>query len=664
MLALALRAPLVAGRFVSSESGRRDPDIRAILMKRGKPHSARVQRTVDAPSASLSGSSSLSWPIRASCAAIVAAGSIAYANSFSGVFLLDDYAHIVTNDAIRSIGPITKHLENFRPLVQFTLAVNYAVGGLQVGSYHALNLAIHLLAGLTLFGIVRRTLLLEGVAGAIRSPTLFACTVAVIWVVHPIQTQAVTYLIQRGESMMGLFYLLTLYCAIRAATSARSGVWTLGCVAACAAGMLSKEAMVTAPISVFLLDAVFLSRSWTAPLKRRWALYLSLAATWSILMGLGLFGDLLHGSTKHASDIGFRVEGLTPWRYLLTQPEVLLHYARLCFWPSPLCLDYGWEFVSSWREAVVPGSILVALLALTAVALWRRPKLGMLGAFVFVVLAPTSSIVPIRVFAFEHRMYLPLAAIIVLVLLGALALRDRLARAMPARERTIRATSVGIGVLAIAALCGRTFARNADYGSATRMWADVVAQRPRNARAWNAYGVELSVEGRLEESMHAYERALALEPDTGELNVNMGKVLAKQGRFAEAVPHYRVGLKSTPEDPKLHHSLAIALKGSGQLAEAATEFRETLRLDPSHPFARFNLGMALAAASRWEEAEKAFSDAIRQNPGDPQAQYQRCACWVQLGRREEAVAALQALVRSHPNYAEAARLLASLSPGR
>jgi len=488
--------------------------------------------------------------------------------------------------------------------------------------------------------------------------------VAVIWVVHPIQTQAVTYIIQRGESMMGLFYLLTLYCMIRGETSDRSRMWYAASVTACAAGMLSKETMVTAPIAVFLYDAVFLSRSWTAPLRRRWALYLSLTATWSLLIALGLFGDILHGSTQHAADIGFNVEGLTPWRYLLTQPEVLLHFLRLCFWPSRLCLDYGWEFVSSWRQAVIPGSIIVALLLITAWAMWRRPKLGVLGAWAFIILAPTSSIVPIKVFAFEHRMYLPLAAIIVLVLLGAAAVRDRLIHAMPSRAKAIHGTSIALGALVIAALSCRTVARNVDYGSATRMWADVVAQRPRNARAWNLYGVELSVEGRLEESKQAYERASAIGPDSAEPHVNMGKVLAKMGRYAEAVPQYRMGMKAGSEDAKLHHSLAIALEKAGQLEEALSEYRETLRLDPSHPFARHNLALALKTASRWDEAERAFGDALRQHPSDPEARYQRCVCWAQLGRREEAMTALRAILRENPNHAGAAKLLSTLSTGK
>jgi protein O-mannosyl-transferase len=369
-------------------------------------------------------------------------------------------------------------------------------------------------------------------------------------------------------------------------------------------------------------------------------------------------------STRHAADIGFQVEGLSPWRYLLTQPEVLLHYLRLCFWPARLCLDYGWEFVSSWREAAIPGSLIVALLAITAYAMRRKPKVGALGAFAFLVLAPTSTIVPIKVFAFEHRMYLPLASIVVLVLLGGAAAGERLVRARPSRAGAIRGASIGLVVLAVAALGARTFARNADYQSATRMWADVVSQRPRNARAWNAYGVALSVDNRFEESKQAYEHAVALEPESGEYHGNLGRVLAKLGRPAEAVPHYRIALSTAGGDANLHHSLAIALQRSGALEESVAEYRETLRLDPAHSFARYNMGMALEKASRWEEAERAFSDSIQRSPNDPEARFQRCVCWVQLGRRDEAVRELEAILRASPKHAGAAQLLSELTRGR
>src|SRR6266478_10167003 len=181
---------------------------------------------------------------------LIGAGVAVYYNSFAGVFLLDDHWRILDNLQIRQLWPPWHALaHNSRPLVQVSLAVNYALGGLNVWGYHAFNLAVHLLGGLVLFGIVRRMLQSERPRARYgASACWLALAVAAIWLVHPLQTESVTYLIQRAESLMGLFYLLTLYCGIRGVQSPRPGAWFLGAVVACGLGMGSKEVMVTAPI--------------------------------------------------------------------------------------------------------------------------------------------------------------------------------------------------------------------------------------------------------------------------------------------------------------------------------------------------------------------------------------------------------------------------------
>ncbi|MGA3007651.1 MAG: hypothetical protein ABSE59_07150, partial [Opitutaceae bacterium] len=242
---------------------------------------------------------------------IVALAALAvYLNSFSGPFILDDAWSITTNPSIHRFGtafspPPDKGVGG-RPLLNLTFAVNYALSGLSVGSYHVFNLLIHALAGLTLFGIVRRTLLEPPTPTSdhsiVQQPifrkdaTWLALAVAVIWMVHPLQTEAVTYISQRAESLMGLFYLLTLYCFVRSAErrsreprvqsqepdpsvagigsqrstlssrlgSSASGIcplssalWLLASVVSCLLGMMSKEVIVTAPVMVFLYDRTF-----------------------------------------------------------------------------------------------------------------------------------------------------------------------------------------------------------------------------------------------------------------------------------------------------------------------------------------------------------------------------------------------------------------------
>ena len=263
----------------------------------------------------------------------------AYSNSFRGVLIFDDEPWIVNNRAIRQLWPIQSWLlpqevlVRGRPVISFTLAVNYALGATNVRGYHALNLAIHILASLVLFGIVRRTLVSPGLGNRFDAVAMpLALVVTILWAVHPLQTQAVTYIIQRCESLVGLFYLLTLYCVIRGATSARPSIWSVAAVTTCVLGMATKESMATAPIVVLLYDCTFLSGSFRSALRTRLGLYLGMAASWAVVAGLLIATGFYGGTT------GFAVNQFTWWSYLGTQPAVLVHYLRLCSGPA----DFAW----------------------------------------------------------------------------------------------------------------------------------------------------------------------------------------------------------------------------------------------------------------------------------------------------------------------------------
>ena len=316
---------------------------------------------VDGPMAS-SGIAGAVSPIAARWAVPLAAGLIvlatlaAYANSFQGVFVFDDQPSIVDNPTIRHLWPIWRvlfppsHGETVsgRPLLNLTFAVNYALGGLNPWGYHAVNLAIHVLAALPLFGILCRTLRLPPLRDRFgRSATLPALAISLLWAVHPLQTESVTYVAQRAESLCGLFYLLTLYCFIRGATidpASRSAVrrpplWYSAAIFSCLLGMATKEVMATAPLMVLLFDRTFLAGSFAQALRRRWGLYLGLAATLGGLAYLVVATPAGRGGTA-----GFATpEALGAWEYIRSQPAAILHYLRLAVWPHPLCIDYGRE---------------------------------------------------------------------------------------------------------------------------------------------------------------------------------------------------------------------------------------------------------------------------------------------------------------------------------
>ncbi len=320
-------------------------------------------------------------------------------------------------------------------MVNFSLAVNYALEGTVVWGYHAVNLAIHILAGLALYGIVRRTLLSPVLREQFGACAMrLALAVAVLWTVHPLQTEAVTYISERCESLMGLFYLLTLYCFIRGTDTQKSSWWFALSVVACLLGMASKEVMVTAPVMVLLYDRTFISGSFREAWTQHRPLYLGLASTWVLL------GCLMAGLHYRGAGYGL---GIPWWAYALIECRVVVRYLWLAIWPHLLVFDYG-EFVATRHFAeVAPYALaLVVLAASVLIELRRRPAIGLIGAWFFVILAPTSSVVPVEGQPMaEHRMYLPLVAVVTLTVIGIDKLWGRRSTAV------FLAAAVGFGLL-------------------------------------------------------------------------------------------------------------------------------------------------------------------------------------------------------------------------
>ncbi len=566
------------------------------------------------------------------------AGVWAYSTSFAGVFVFDDGPAIVDNPNIRSLWPLTQAMSapaevtvSGRPIAALTLAINYALAPpdardvmaprgpaappdaasrfyRNVWGYHFLNLAIHVAAALVLFGVVQRTL------GSIRlrerygqSATALALASALIWVVHPLHTEAVTYVVQRVEALMGLFFLLTLYCAIRAVDDGKSATvnarlkprvtrdaanarlkpratpddghgkwWTAAAVVSCALGMGSKEVMVTAPIVVWLWDEVFRGSH-----RGRGALYGGLAATWLILAALV-------ASETRPQSVGFAL-GWTPWSYLRTQAAVIVHYLRLTAVPTPLVFDYGWPQARSLAEVAPQAACLLALAVLTAVAIRRRHPLGFLGAWFFIILAPTSSVLPITTeVASEHRMYLPSAAVIVLVVIGGYEIGRRLIARVPIGGASRRRVGLVAGVIVTGVVAGVfaeiTRARGRDYWSDERLWVDTVTKRPMNERARVGYGIDLLSAGRFAEAEAQLRVAVGLDDLNAHAHMNLGSALCAQDKLDEGIGHLERSLALDPARKETYGLLGNAYASRGQSALAVKYFTRAIEMLPDNPF--------------------------------------------------------------------------------
>jgi tetratricopeptide (TPR) repeat protein len=536
-------------------------------------------------------------------AAIALAGVVAYHNSLNCAFVFDDDQVITENPHVRSLWPLGPALTAppqsaaaGRPLLCLSLAVNYHLGGLDPWGYHVFNILVHILAGWTLFGIVRRSLLHDCLRDTFgRDAAMLAAVCAIVWVVHPLQTESVTYTVQRAESMMGFFYLLTLYCAIRGFDAYRPDRWYVAAVAACLLGMATKEVMVTAPVLVLLYDRVFRSDSMGAALRRRGLLYIGLAATWIVL------ATQVAGGPRSAS-AGFGVEGLTPLAYAKSQFGVILHYMRLAFWPDALCLDYAWPVVQDVRQFVPPLIVVVLFLIATAWLLKRRSPLGYLGAWFFLILAPSSSIIPIADLAFEHRMYLPLAAMVVFVVLTVYLGSRRLATRLQIRRPVCFSVAVLFALVAVVALTARTIVRNRDYRSPVAMWTNVVRQRPTHARAHNNLATVLRIEGNLSVAIDHLRRALTYQPDYADAHNNLALALvATGGDLVEAIDHYDKALALRSDWPEAHNNRGLALAAAGRDEDAVKAFQKAVDLAPGFVEARRNLIAALARLEQRSE---------------------------------------------------------------
>ncbi len=614
------------------------------------------------------------WGVLLAGGVIVLAALAAYHNSFSAPFMADDYDGIVNNSSIRhwasALSPPSDTTTGGRPLFNLTFALNYALGGMNPWGYHAFNLLVHVLAGLTLFGIVRRTL--ECGRGALTPratqmrgegtpPTVLALAVAVIWVVHPLLTQAVTFISERAESLMGLFYLLTLYCFIRGTEGARtsnaerrtlnaespttqrrrllgnrSSFWMLASVGACLLGVLTKETIVTAPAIVLLYDRTFVAGSFREAWQRHWRYYLGLAITWLLLAWM-MMGLKQRGA-------GFNEGGVSWWNYGLTSCRSVVLYLKLAIWPHPLVFDYGSKAIVVQHAAeIMPQALALAVLLVgTAIALWRWPAVGFAGAWFFIILSPSSSVVPVAFQPIaEYRAYLALASVVALVVLGLYCLIGRRSLILFA------AVAVGLGWLSVR--------RNDDYRSELSILSDTVAKQPDNARAHNNLGLVLThIPGREADAVAECEAAVRLEPDSAGDHIELGSALADiPGRQPEAIAEYQAALRIKPDSAEAHNNLAMSLEAMGNTSAAMAEYKAALKIAPASAWTHNNFGLLLAGIpDRLPDAILEYEAALKIDPDMFVTRCNLANSLAQQGRYAAAREQFDELLKLHSDYAD------------
>ena len=479
----------------------------------------------------------------------VVAACAAFSSGLRAPYEYDDMPAIRLNTSIAhpisALFPPSNTSVAGRPVVNLTLALNRTIdGALGVDpagpnatlGLHIGNLLIHLACGFLLFAVVARTVRRV-------NPGLDATTVAglttLLWLVHPIQTESVHYLIQRTELLVSAFYLATLYAAIRAWEADEPGRrrWLIAGIVLCALGMGSKEVMATAPVIVLLYDRAFVSNSWRAVVGDR-------ARRW--FYG-GLFASMLFVAATIALgvrdlSVGFGL-GMTPLEYARTQCWAIARYLRLILWPDNLNIDYGDRVVSG--AVWIPGAILIAGAVAASVAAWRRTQtrsLGFLGAWFFLIIAPSSSFVPIRTeIAAERRVYLASAAVVLLAVVGIELARRRFRLGAAARTPA----AIAAAVLALV-----TYERGIVYQSSETLYRDVIAKAPDNPRGYLGVGLALFSRSpeRSVEVEALFRKAIAVDTSNFLAWQSLGVLQLTQRRWQDAVDVFTHALRISPDN--------------------------------------------------------------------------------------------------------------------
>jgi len=584
--------------------------------------------------------------------ALAIIGFAVYWNSLPAPFTFDDDHAIVINEQIRHLSTSISRTEQGsplagRPLVSLTFAINYALNGLNVRGYRLVNIALHVVNALLLFALVARTLRVH--AADARGPFHIGFAIALIWMVHPLVTEPVDYVSQRTELMMATFLLLTVYCAQRAAVGGTRAplqrdrpAWLWASVAACALGMACKETMVVAPIVVILYDRTFAFRSFAEAMRQRGRYYAALCGTWLVLL-------VLLWSSPRGDSAGFVGASVSPWTYLLNQSHMIVRYLRLSLWPRGLVLDYG-EPAYVTFGAVAPYVMVVAALLLgTIVEFVRNSPVGFLGAWFFLTLAPTSSIVPISTeVGAERRMYVPLMAVVALIL-------SPVARAFTARASTStnhqvsryrRFGRVYIVATAIAIpLAFTTYQRNAEYRSGLTLWQTVLDRWPAHARAHRNLAAELKLANRPQEEIEHLRAAVKDLPDLGNV---LGLELLALGRPSEAADELRVYLREHPRDADAWSNLGNALDALGRSSEALDAFAHAVAVDPNNGLSQRNLALQYLQANDFDNAAAHAREGVRLTPDDADAHNLLGLALIGQQKVDDAIAEFRTSLRLRP----------------
>jgi tetratricopeptide (TPR) repeat protein len=617
--------------------------------------------------------------------------TLAYSNTFQAPFLFDDVHNIVENPYIKIkdlsfkalAQAATKSPTESRWLSNVSFAINYYFTGMAVPSYHIVNIIIHILCGITLYYLSLTTLTLRFCSQRYRHFREIAFFASFLWLLHPVQTNGVTYIVQRMTSLATLLFLISMLAYAKGRIQKQAGKRLALLLLSSFSGLLaiiSKENAIMLPVMILGYEIFFL-KQYSAKHFNKNIIFTGLALfLFSAVIVVMFYFD---GGNPFASILpgGYGGRDFTLSERLLTQPRVILHYLSLLFWPAPGRLNLNYDFLISKGLLVPPITVIAILGLLFMVAaiflLFNRNKLLSFALFWFLGnLIIESSIIPLEII-FEHRMYLPATFVIIALISVGYELFYN-------KEKKLSVVLACIMVL----FAFLTWQRNADWQSEVRIWSDIVAKSPNLARAHVNLGKGLVREGKFEEAENILRRAITLDPRDGNAYLNFAIVLdyqnhldqallysdkaleagnanpakihqvkglaySKQGNLHSAILEMEKALRFEPDSAKIHVNLGIVYGRSGNRSKAEEHFRKASSLDPDNGFALQNLGIVLEKQNKLSEAVKVLEYALTKPIKDAAKIHNNLASlYLRLQKNDLALIHVQKAIEINPGHAQ------------
>jgi cytochrome c-type biogenesis protein CcmH/NrfG len=553
---------------------------------------------------------------------IVGVALVAYSNTFYVPFNFDDWPNITMNPniqikalTIERIGQLIKNIyrENIRIFSYLTLALNYYFGDLHVFGYHLVNFFIHISSGIFLYWFLMMTFNLHSLKERYGSISYkISLFTSLIFISHPIQTQSVTYIVQRMSSMAGMFYLLSMALYVKGRLTSGKGrfLYLGGTVLSWLLGISSKENAAILPLFIALYEFYFFQNLDLSPRGRK--VLFSLVAA---LLILGAFGFIIWGQ-RYINVIieGYQYRTFTMSERVLTQFRVVLYYVTLLIYPHPSRLNLDYDFLISKTIFDPPTTLLSILIVagLIGYSIWmarKRPVLSFFILWYFGNLVIESSIFPLEM-VYEHRLYLP--AIGPFVLFGLLTMRGR----EKLKGRVFGALGWSLLFFIIIFLSMGTYQRNGLWNNQIEFWNDCIKKSPQKERVHHNLGYVYLELGRLDEAKEKFEEASRLNPHYALSMYNLGLVFYKKGLLDEAIVHYKKAIELDPNIPEPYYNLGIAYYEKGFYYEAIELYKKFLEAKPEYENANFRLGLAYGALKKWVEATASFQEELKYCPNN------------------------------------------------